>query len=620
MGRSLRRDGLSALKADLPAALGLAVGFALLASASIMLSRLGDGIAGLWLPNVLAIGLLLRFGRPSLAVAVPTIFVTSAACNFAGGSSLGVATLFSLVNIAHIGMSVALARRLVGPRPVREVSLAGFARLVGAIGGAATLAAALLFGALASVAVGWPFAATVEKWFSANALGAALLLPVMLLSSVPAWRALLSPRATGRVVLVGAVSILGVWLSLSWGPFGFVLAMLPLLVAAAKMPLLELVLVAGLTGAAAIGLAISGNVPGLGSGIGAFSQGFQAALSMTMLMPVFGGLLVRQILDDSARIAESEKRFRRAMQDAAIGIAIIGLDGRIQQANKSFADMLGYGPHELEGRNLTELTCPEDLEVSELTMQRVRAGEIRSYHLEKRYLHRDGTPIWTDLAGSVIDDEETGRPLYLVSQIVDIDTRKRSAALVAEAETRWNFALATAGQGMWDLDMRSGRITYSATWKTMLGYEPHELDGDPDRWLTLVHPEDRERVIAADRRLHTGETEMFEAEFRIQHKAGHWLWLLDRGRALERKPDGTILRAIGTLTDITARKLTEERLAQSATLLEAEKERLRVTLRSIGDAVICTDAFGRITFMNPVAEQLLGVAAADALDRPLAAT
>ena len=93
----------------------------------------------------------------------------------------------------------------------------------------------------------------------------------------------------------------------------------------------------------------------------------------------------------------------------------------------------------------------------------------------------------------------------------------------------------------------------------------------------------------------------------MRHKDGHWIWILDRGKALERDENGQLIRAIGSLTDITKRKETEERLAVSVAMLADEKERLRVTLNSIGDAVICTDAATRITFMNPAAEKLTGV-------------
>ncbi|RWC28965.1 MAG: PAS domain S-box protein [Mesorhizobium sp.] len=328
-------------------------------------------------------------------------------------------------------------------------------------------------------------------------------------------------------------------------------------------------------------------------------------------------LSVRRIGEDRRQIAESELRFRRAMEDSAIGIVVVGLDGRIRETNPAFAAMLGYSREELEALTFFQITHPEDLHIGRETMDGMRAGTVNSFHFEKRYLRKDGTPVWARLAGSVIRDENSGRPLYLVSQIEDIDARKQAEARIAEAETRWNFALAGAGQGVWDLDMRKGGTTYSSTWVKMLGYADGELDGDTDRWLSMIHPDDRETVAEADRAHLEGKTPFFEAEFRMRHKDGHWMWILDRGKAIELDEDGRLVRAIGSLTDITRRKEAEARLTVSAAMLADEKERLRVTLQSIGDAVICTDATNRITFMNPVAEKLTGVAGGEALGKML---
>ncbi|MFD2056568.1 PAS domain S-box protein [Mesorhizobium calcicola] len=328
-------------------------------------------------------------------------------------------------------------------------------------------------------------------------------------------------------------------------------------------------------------------------------------------------LFIRRISEDRRQIAESEQRFRRAMEDSAIGIAVVGLDGRILQTNPAFAAMLGYSREEIEALTFFQITHPDDLQIGRETMEGLKAGTVNSFHFEKRYLRKDGTPVWAQLAGSVIRDESSGRPLYLVSQIEDIDARKQAEERIAEAETRWNFALAGAGQGVWDLDMRKGGTTYSSTWIKMLGYSDGELDGDPDHWLTMIHPDHRETVAEADRAHLDGKTPYFEAEFRMRHKDGHWMWILDRGKAIERDEEGRLVRAIGSLTDITLRKEAEARLTVSAAMLADEKERLRVTLQSIGDAVICTDAANRVTFMNPVAEKLTGIAGGEALGKTL---
>ncbi|WP_245466475.1 PAS domain S-box protein [Mesorhizobium sp. M7A.F.Ca.MR.245.00.0.0] len=343
----------------------------------------------------------------------------------------------------------------------------------------------------------------------------------------------------------------------------------------------------------------------------------QIAVAVAAGALFLAALSIRRISRDRQQIAESELRFRRAMEDSAIGIVVVGLDGRIRQTNPAFAAMLGYTSEEIEALTFFQITHPDDLLIGRETMDDLKAGTVNSFHFEKRYLRKDGTPVWAHLAGSVIRDETSGRPLYLVSQIENIDARKQAEARIAEAETRWNFALAGAGQGVWDLDMRKGGTTYSSTWVKMLGYADGELDGDTDRWLEMIHPDDRETVAEADRAHLEGKTPFFEAEFRMRHKDGHWMWILDRGKAIERDENGRLIRAIGSLTDITRRKEAEERLTVSAAMLADEKERLRVTLQSIGDAVICTDAANRITFMNPVAEKLTGIAGGEALGKML---
>lgn len=358
-------------------------------------------------------------------------------------------------------------------------------------------------------------------------------------------------------------------------------------------------------------------LPALEVGLDALKVCLQISVAVTAVTLFVSALFIRRIIDDRRQIAESEQRFRRAMEDSAIGVAIVGLDGRIVQTNPAFAAMLGYSRAEIEALTFFQITHPDDLQLGRETMVALKGGKIDTFHFEKRYLKKDGTSVWAQLTGSVIRDEDTSKPLYLVSQIEDIDARKQAEARIAEAETRWNFALTSTGQGVWNLDMRKGGLTYSETWVKMLGFAHGELDGDPGRWLTMIHPDDREIVAEADRAHLAGETPFFEAEFRMRHKDGHWVWILDRGKVIERDGEGRLVRAIGSLTDITERKEAEARLIVSAAMLADEKERLRVTLQSIGDAVICTDAANRITFMNPIAEKLTGVDVGEAMGKLL---
>jgi diguanylate cyclase (GGDEF)-like protein/PAS domain S-box-containing protein len=619
-GRVLTDQFSDGVELERGAVLGLlAAGYAAWAILSILVFQFDDGQAGIWLPNVFAVAIMLRNARLGPMPAIAAVFMGCLSANLLLGATVFDSIWYSCANAATVLVEATLLVKVIGGRTPVISNARDYALMLATGGVAAPAIIAALIAALGASDRGWPPMQTFWDWIVGEGLGFAVLLPILMMAGRTAFAGLLNRATLARLAAVTCGSVLLAMAAANWAQFPFILVIVPLMVAAAFAGPLELAIACGMVGAALIGLQITGALAGLDPSNGGFAYGFQLAVAVVVVLPFIAVLILEQTRGDRRRIAESEQRFRRAMEDSAIGVAVVALDGRIVEANPAFADMLGYSRQELEALTFFQITHPDDIAIGANTMQRVRAGETNSYQFEKRYIRKDRTSVWARLSGSVIRDAETGAPLYLVSQIEDIDARKESETRIAEAETRWNFALASAGQGVWDMDMRKGGTTYSATWVKMLGYEEHELDGDPDRWLTMIHPDDREVVEEADRAHLEGKTPFFEAEFRMRHKDGRWIWILDRGKALERDESGRLIRAIGSLTDITKRKETEERLAVSVALLADEKERLRVTLDSIGDAVICTDAAMRITFMNPVAEKLTGTTEGEALGRPLEA-
>ena len=124
-------------------------------------------------------------------------------------------------------------------------------------------------------------------------------------------------------------------------------------------------------------------------------------------------------------LADSERRFRSAFEDAAIGMALTGADGSFLEVNESLCRMLGYAKDELKGKNFRNITHPDDLQASLDVLRKINEGAIASFHMEKRYVHRDGHTVWVALSGSVVKDPE-GRPLYTVAQMQDITERKKA--------------------------------------------------------------------------------------------------------------------------------------------------------------------------------------------------
>jgi two-component system sensor histidine kinase UhpB len=149
---------------------------------------------------------------------------------------------------------------------------------------------------------------------------------------------------------------------------------------------------------------------------------------------IVGGVIV--IRDVTARnqmnerLRESEQRFRQSFESAAIGKAIVSLDGRWLKVNRALCELLGYPEAELRNETFQSITHPDDLAEDLLLVNQLLTGETRSYQLEKRYIHRSGRVINTLLSVSLIRDGNES-PLYFISQIHDLTELKR-----AESERR----------------------------------------------------------------------------------------------------------------------------------------------------------------------------------------
>lgn len=124
-------------------------------------------------------------------------------------------------------------------------------------------------------------------------------------------------------------------------------------------------------------------------------------------------------------LQESEEKFRGAFENASIGMAITGFDGRWLKVNRSLCEMMGYSENELLQLTFQEMTYPDDLELNLDYFQQAIKGEIGYYHMEKRFIHKQGHVIWTVLSASLVRDSKS-EPLYFTTQIQDITRIKQA--------------------------------------------------------------------------------------------------------------------------------------------------------------------------------------------------
>jgi diguanylate cyclase (GGDEF)-like protein/PAS domain S-box-containing protein len=217
-------------------------------------------------------------------------------------------------------------------------------------------------------------------------------------------------------------------------------------------------------------------------------------------------------------------------------------------------DLIGKTDFNLHPHDLAEKFFADEQDV-------ISSGEPK-IDIEEFVVTPSGEKKWLATSKLPLRDR-SGDVIGIVGVCRDVTERKRAEAALAESESRWNFALEGAGQGVWDHDLKNGTAYFSPMWRQMRGIGPDEpVDPSREAWLARVHPRDRERLIHETDQQNSGELKQNSFEYRERHRDGHYIWILSRGKPVEWLPDGSVKRIIGTDTDITSLKLAEAKAAE----------------------------------------------------------
>src|SRR5262249_50021079 len=252
------------------------------------------------------------------------------------------------------------------------------------------------------------------------------------------------------------------------------------------------------------------------------------------------------------------------------GVAVADEHGKFLLFNPAAERILGVGMTEAPPEKWTELygcflpdevtPCPPD------QMPLVRAMRGESVDEAEEFIRNPAKPegLWLSVNARPLRDE-TGTLRGGVSVYRDITAHKLAEEELRKSRERYELAVQGSGVGLWDWDLQTGVQYMSPRWKSMLGYEEHELEGSFATWERLLHPEDRERALATVQPYLRGETASYELEHRLRTKDGGYRWILARGVAL-RDASGRPYRMAGSHTDLTERKRMELALRDSEAL------------------------------------------------------
>ena len=176
-------------------------------------------------------------------------------------------------------------------------------------------------------------------------------------------------------------------------------------------------------------------------------------------------------------LGRSEERFRATFEQAAVGMAHVGMDGGWLRVNRKLCEIVGYPREELLGKTFQDITHPEDLGADLDQLRWLLAGEIGTYSMEKRYFRKDGPVVWVNLTVSLVRGDR-GEPDYFISVIEDIFGRKLAEETLRESEQRHRAVVEQSAEGLYLLDAATRRITETnPSLQRMLGYSGEELEG-----------------------------------------------------------------------------------------------------------------------------------------------
>ena len=259
-------------------------------------------------------------------------------------------------------------------------------------------------------------------------------------------------------------------------------------------------------------------------------------------------------------LLRASERFRAAFDNAPIGVALIGLDGRWLQVNQALCDLLGYDADSLLRLTVLDVTHPEDLAAS-AEHWRSQLELLRDpQRTEKRYVRADGRVVFVSVSSTLVR-EASGNPLYAVAQIEDITTRRKTQQALEAAEERFRRAFddAPIGLALVGLDGRWLRVNHMLC--EITGYAESELL--ESGFQEITHPDDLAEDLEQVERMLAGDLRVYQIEKRYLRPDGEPVWVL-LSVSLVRDPDGDPLYFVSQVQDIGERRQAQRELERLA--------------------------------------------------------
>ncbi|WP_454915744.1 sensor domain-containing protein [Xanthobacter sediminis] len=309
-----------------------------------------------------------------------------------------------------------------------------------------------------------------------------------------------------------------------------------------------------------------------------------------------------RIMAQARALNHAEIRFRATFEQAAVGIAHVGLDDIFLEVNQTLCGLLGYTKAELADQHYGRIRRPDESADDIRIWRALIAGAVPNVVTEQRHIRKDGTEIWLACTTSLARTPE-GAPDYFIVVAQDMSSRRAQDEALHGSQERFALAVRSTEEGVWDWRRREAGLYLSERCYTLLGLLPEARLDLTRFWCELLHPDDRAQFRKAWHRLRGADDDLFQAEVRMRHADGAYHDFRLRGCA-RRDANGVVERLVGMLADETAHKSTERHLRLAAAVFVSSHEGL-----------VVTDLGGAISAVNPSFTRITGYTEAEVVGR-----
>ncbi|AZG36158.1 bifunctional diguanylate cyclase/phosphodiesterase [Shewanella psychromarinicola] len=313
---------------------------------------------------------------------------------------------------------------------------------------------------------------------------------------------------------------------------------------------------------------------------------------------------IRDVTDrnkTAMKLQANQAALSHHIQNTPLGYISRDINSNCIEINKSAEAIFGYSADEVRGHCLLDLLVPDEGRNDiENVIKSLLKSNKDSISINKNKT-KDGRTIICEWHNTPLVSEH-GEVIGVTSLIQDVTENRRTQIALEETEKkfreqsqRYAEVIWGANIGTWEWNVQTGKASYNQRWAEMLGYSLKELEPiDNNTWEKRVHPDDIHNTNELLKRCFTNETDTYECEFRMQHKDGSWVWILDRGRVVEWTKDGKAVRMSGLHQDITKSKQSEDARKLAASVFTYAREGIIIT-DTKGVIIDVNDAFSDIT-------------------------